>query len=219
MALFRPAWYTEEPSTFNGLFRLLDEFENYTRDAGTNGPRGRGRHHGRHHGASVFTPRFDLRETEKTFELHGELPGLDRKDLTIEFTEPQTMVIHGRTERSYSAGTPPAGLVEDVQMSGAITEGGEPHAATVSEEEAEAAKEKGEVVPPKQKNGPKQQQQQQQPRERYWYQERSVGEFTRTFTFPSPVDESAVTAALKDGILNITVPKAQRSSGRKVTVN
>lgn len=219
MSVFRPAWYSEEPTTFNGLFRLLDEFENYNRDPTTGAPRGRGRHHGRHHAAAVFTPRFDLRETEKTFELHGELPGLDRKDVTIEFTEPQTMVIHGRTERSYTVGTPPAGLVEDVQMSGAITEAGEPghttHPATVSDEDAEAAKEKGEVVPPKQKEGPKQ----QQPRERYWYQERSVGEFTRTFSFPSPVDEGAVTATLKDGILNITVPKAQRSGGRKVTVN
>jgi hypothetical protein len=50
---------------------------------------------------------------------------MKKEEVYIEFTEPQTMVIRGKTERTYTSGTPPAGLVEGTTMQGAITEGGE----------------------------------------------------------------------------------------------
>lgn len=214
MALFQRSFYGEEP-TFSNLFRMLDDFENYSREVQS--PQGRtpGR---RHHRA--FNPRFDVRETDTAYELHGELPGIDRKDVQIEFPEPQTMTVRGRVERTYTSGTPPAGLVEDTTMSGAITESGESpkettHQASVSDEETEAAKEKGEAsteVAPKKEEQPK-------PKERYWHQERSVGEFHRTFTFPTRVDETGVSATLNNGILSVTVPKAAKRSSRRIAVN
>ena len=57
------------------------------------------------------------------------------------------------------------------------------------------------------------------PTHRYWASERSVGEFSRTFTFASRVDQVAVKASLKNGILSIVVPKASTTSGtKKITI-
>jgi HSP20 family molecular chaperone IbpA len=89
------------------LFALLNEFDNHAREkkaapAATASPaclRQRLRHPRLQ--PATFRPRFDVRETETTYELHGELPGLDRENVSIEFPEPQTMVISGRVERNY----------------------------------------------------------------------------------------------------------------------
>ena len=52
----------------------------------------------------------------------------------------------------------------------------------------------------------------------YWVSERSVGEFHRQFGFPSRVDQDHVKASLKNGILNIVVPKAQAQQARKISI-
>lgn len=43
--------------------------------------------------------------------------------------------------------------------------------------------------------------------ESYHRVERSFGRFVRNFVLPCSVDESTVTAALKDGLLTVTLPK------------
>ncbi|KAJ9349909.1 30 kDa heat shock protein [Paecilomyces variotii] len=53
---------------------------------------------------------------------------------------------------------------------------------------------------------------------RYWVSERSIGEFHRTFTFPTRVDQDRVKASLKDGVLSIEVPKAAPAAAKKITV-
>jgi HSP20 family molecular chaperone IbpA len=45
---------------------------------------------------------------------------------------------------------------------------------------------------------------------KYWPTERSMGEFSRNFNFPVLVDQDGVTANLKDGILSVLVPKANK---------
>ena len=102
-------------------------------------------HHGGRH-PRLVTPKFDLHETKDTYELHGELPGFDRENVHVEFPEPQTLTIRGHVERTYSSGTPPANLIQGGKKTNTITEGGEEHTshkATVEDEEAAAAKEKG----------------------------------------------------------------------------
>ncbi|KAJ9144875.1 Heat shock protein 30 [Coniochaeta hoffmannii] len=210
MSLFPRNFYGAD-ATFTPLFRLLDEFDNYRTDVqGTNGAGGRKGTRGL--SVRTFNPKFDVRETENTYELHGELPGIDRENITIEFTEPQTIVVSGHVERSYQSGTPPSGYLEGTKMSGAITEGGEQksHKATVEEESGEKAKEQGAVS--------KKEEQQQQPKEKYWVSERSVGEFSRTFSFPTRVDQDNVTASLENGVLNISVPKAKKHESRRISV-
>lgn len=48
--------------------------------------------------------------------------------------------------------------------------------------------------------------------------ERASGEFSRTVTFPAEIDADNVQAALKDGILSVTLPKAPSAKPRKIEV-
>lgn len=48
--------------------------------------------------------------------------------------------------------------------------------------------------------------------------ERGVGTFTRTLRLPSDVDTNKVEAAMKDGVLTITLPKAETAKARKIEV-
>lgn len=48
--------------------------------------------------------------------------------------------------------------------------------------------------------------------------ERGHGRFARQFTFAAPLDVDAVTADLNDGVLTVTVPKANAARGRRIEV-
>lgn len=89
MSLFR----TSFPATgdFAPLFRLLDDYDNHR----SSGPSMRS-----------FAPKFDVRESEAAFHLDGELPGIAQEDINVEFTDPQTLVVKGRTEREYHTTEP-----------------------------------------------------------------------------------------------------------------
>jgi len=140
---------------------------------------------------------------------------LNKKDIEIEFTDLQTITVKGRTERSYTSGTPPAGLVESPKASGAITEGSETnnHKATVEDENAEGAEKSGAQASAVTKADAK------EPEAKYWVSERSVGEFSRSFSFPVRVDQDAVHASMKNGILSIVVPKSKKNETRKIAIN
>ncbi|QUC19101.1 uncharacterized protein UV8b_03342 [Ustilaginoidea virens] len=211
MAFFPRAFY-EDTSSFTPLFRLLDDFDTYSRGGAT--------HHegGKRSGGAFWQPRFDVRETAESYELHGELPGLSKDNVHIEFTEPQTLVVRGRSERTYTAGTPPAGVIEEGERKGAITEGGEggeSHRATVEDVDEGKDKEGQQGETAVQKSDAKKRDQ----GVKYWLTERSVGEFSRTFTFPAPVDQDGVSAGFRDGILSVVVPKAKKQGSRRITIN
>jgi HSP20 family molecular chaperone IbpA len=207
MSFFPRSFISEPATSFTPLFRLLDDFDNYQNS------------HKHHHRGGImksFSPKFDVKELPDAYELHGELPGVEQKDVEIEFTDLQTITVKGRTERSYTSGTPPAGLVESPKASGAITEGGETnnHHATVEDEGTEAkATEVVKADTKEAKSGAK------EPDAKYWVSERSVGEFSRSFSFPVRVDQDAVQASMKNGILSILVPKSKKNEVRKITIN
>jgi HSP20 family protein len=48
--------------------------------------------------------------------------------------------------------------------------------------------------------------------------ERAYGSFTRSFGLPSQVDADRVQASFKDGVLTITVPKAEQARPRKIEI-
>lgn len=52
----------------------------------------------------------------------------------------------------------------------------------------------------------------------YYYSESSYGSFRRDVTLPAEVDTAKVEATCKDGVLNITLPKAARSKAVKVQI-
>ncbi|MCJ1292085.1 hypothetical protein MMC34_003635 [Xylographa carneopallida] len=195
---------------FAPLFRLLDDYDDHRSGSST------------HRGASgtssirAFQPKFDVREEKESYLLNGELPGIDQKDVSIEFTDNNTLVIKGRTEREYSSGSP---AIEGGAEQGKITEAGEGHQyhkATVEDESTDG------VATPKSGSTEvvkhKEQQPQRQQGFKYWVTERSVGEFHRSFTFPGRVDQDAVKASLKNGILSVVVPKAHEKASRKISI-
>jgi len=194
-------------STFSPLFRLLDDYDTYARQTP--------RHIAR--AEKTFVPKFDVKELPDRFELHGELAGINQRDVTIEFTDPQTMSIRGRTERTYTAGTPPA-TIEAGAQAPAITEGETAttkasHQATVEEEGAPS----GAVAA--QEAAQPEKVQKKEPEERFWVSERSIGSFARSFTFPGRIDQDGVTASMKNGILSVVVPKAKKHESRKIEIS
>ncbi|KAL4860620.1 hypothetical protein BDV12DRAFT_204852 [Aspergillus spectabilis] len=52
-------------------------------------------------GDSAQMAASSIRILKRVYYLDGELPGIPQKAIDIEFTDPQTIVIKGRTEREY----------------------------------------------------------------------------------------------------------------------
>jgi HSP20 family protein len=50
-------------------------------------------------------------------------------------------------------------------------------------------------------------------------QERSYGKFTRALTLPAAVADNQVAAQYKDGILTVTLPKAEEAKPKSITVS
>jgi HSP20 family molecular chaperone IbpA len=193
---------------FAPMFRLMDDYASHvaSKDGGSGSISKSFR---------SFTPKFDVKENKDTYELHGELPGIDQKNIHIEFSDAQTLTIKGRTEHHREEGTRPTGLIEGEVEQGKLTEGepnGSYHKPSVEDEGANQ-QQSSSASTQVEKSEPK------KPAEsRYWISERSVGEFARTFAFPTRVDQDNVKASLKDGILSIVIPKAQAPSARRITI-
>jgi HSP20 family molecular chaperone IbpA len=217
MALF-PRYVRDEFAPFqsNGLFKFMDDYANHLLSSS-----------GRDFPQAVtssfprFQPKFDVKETGETYELHGELPGLEQKDVNIEFTDPQTLVIKGTTQHIREEGERPTGFIEGASEQAKLTEGesGKGKKATVEDEAGptqstvsatgETSTEPSTEVT---------QQQSEQPSSRYWVREMSRGEFSRTFAFPTRVDHDGVKASLKNGILSVVVPKAAAPQSRRINI-
>jgi HSP20 family protein len=209
MSLFPRSFISNDPTTsFHPLFRLLDDFDEYSRGGET------GKQHTGRTALKTFAPKFDVKELPDSYELHGELPGIEQKDVEIEFTDSSTLTVRGHTERSYSSGTPPSGLVEGSRQQGTITEGGEGKASEEKGKTSEEKGKKGETSVEKSEG-----ENNKKPQAKYWVSERSVGEFSRTFSFPSRVDQDNVKASMKNGILSVIVPKSNKPESRKITIS
>ncbi|WP_193370172.1 Hsp20/alpha crystallin family protein [Pelagibius marinus] len=57
--------------------------------------------------------------------------------------------------------------------------------------------------------------------ENYHRRERSFGSFRRSFSLPSEVDEGKISAAFKDGVMTIDLPKAKsaQKKAKKITIS
>ncbi len=51
------------------------------------------------------------------------------------------------------------------------------------------------------------------------YREFEPGDYQRRFTLPKTVDRDAIEAAIKDGVLRVSLPKAEPAKAKKITVN
>ena len=174
-----------------------------------------------------WNPRFDVKETKEAYSLEGELPGVDQKDINIEFTDEHTLTIKGRHESTTERGsTPTTPATEDQQATASVQDGTSTpssHHATVEDDVEEPANASAATEQPAASTeaAPQQEVATPQPKkaaEQFWFGERSVGEFTRSFSFPSRVDQEAVRASLKNGVLSIVVPKAAAPESRRINI-
>ncbi|KAF4615584.1 hypothetical protein G7Y89_g15290 [Cudoniella acicularis] len=162
----------------------------------------------------------------QAYELFGELPGLEQSDISIEFTDAQTIVIKGKTERPTTSAftatetTQKEAEVENEKTSDTASEKSS-HTATVEDEYDEADTPLATPATATETAAPAQEQpkpEAQTPRPKYWVAERKVGEFARSFSFSQRIEQDAVTASLKNGILHVVVPKSQKSQKVAVSV-
>jgi HSP20 family protein len=181
----------------------------------------------------TFRPRFDVKETKDSYELHGELPGIAQKDINIEFTDATTISIRGRTERVREEGRRPTAAVEPQPEQQKLADNTETestsssnnyHKASVEDEEFTTITSEGTTEDtPASSEAPSQPQevaksQEQADASNYWFSERSVGSFARSFSFGQRVDQENVKATLRDGVLSIVVPKAPVPANRTISI-
>jgi HSP20 family molecular chaperone IbpA len=158
--------------------------------------------------------------SEDAYFLDGEFPGVENKEMiNLEVMEPRTLVVTAHVSRvdlrkewgsvpvtaggSHQADTATPRPPQRTQTSSSMSE------KPVGEAESHR-REREQSPPPPIYPGP--------PVEPViWVGERQVGHLQRSFTFPSDVDMSSLSARFKDGLLKIMVRKvvATESKNRK----
>ena len=105
----------------------------------------------------AWHPRVDVSETEDAYVVHADLPGIDRKDISVTLKE-NVLRIEGEKKRT-------------------------------SEED------KG-----------------------FYRSERAFGRFSRSFRLPSALDADKISASYKEGVLSLTIPKAEVAKPKQIEV-
>ena len=59
----------------------------------------------------------------------------------------------------------------------------------------------------------------EQKQEQYLFQELRRGRYTRTISLPADVDRDAASASFEDGMLTLTLPKAEETKPRQIRIN
>jgi HSP20 family molecular chaperone IbpA len=206
MSVFFPRF-----NEFSPLFRLADELDRAARQSQQTQVR-------------TFSPKFDVKETKGTYELNGELPGIDQSNVNIEWSDEHTLSISGRTESRFeSSNEEKAAQAEPEVTETEVEDSGSETYQKPSVEDEGAEKTTSSTETPAEtavtQTEPKTVTKQCSPKSRYWVAERSIGSFHRTFHFPGRVDHDAVKANLKNGVLNIVVPKAKALEPKKISIN
>lgn len=176
----------------------------------------------------VFAPRFDVKETKEAYELVGELPGIDQSNVNIEWNDESTLTISGSTQTAKKATNVPAAEASEASETKSTTseDSSSYQKPTVEDDFVDVANEEksseeastpaAEVTKPAEQEKPVVQ---AEDKPRYWLHERSYGSFNRTFSFSSRVEHDAVHASLKNGVLNVVIPKAKPLEPRRVVIN
>lgn len=166
-------------------------------------------------------PKVDIKETDKAYIIEGELPGVERKDIKLDWVDDSTLVLksESRTEKVSQPqleGSQAQGRIEggdaktsnDVQMSGANKDAAP---AADGEKSVTTTNASQDVAKPTEK------------KPIHHLTERSFSSYQRVFHFPGEVKHDDVKANLKNGVLTVTVPKVVKEAepekkSRSVTI-
>lgn len=213
MPFFQPSYLSPEASIFRQILTELDQ------------PIQKAACHP-HRPAETFTPRFDITETSESYDLYGELPGVSQDDLSIEFSDAQTIVVKGKTRRALTTDTPTQPEQTPIEKKGkgkeVDTASVKSHNPTVEDEydDVDTPVTTTTTAPePKQTHTNTTATAAPKPEPKFWVTERKVGGFARSFTFSQRIEPDFVSADLKNGVLHVVVPKSQKARKVAVTVN
>ncbi|KXJ84935.1 HSP20-like chaperone [Microdochium bolleyi] len=180
----------------------------------------------------TFTPRFDISETDSAYHVYGELPGLSKEHLDIDFVDAQTITVRGKVLRAVPSHRPQHTedvVEEDAAAPQSPASSATSHHATVEDDFEDLAAETGstsshtttpaaaEKPTTTDKKTTTETPAQPEPQAKFWISERKYGQFARSFKFRKTVDVAGVAASLENGVLSIVVPKKNES--RKIFVH
>lgn len=203
------------------LIRLLDDDETLKgQSPGLTNPSG-----------SSSSRKFDVKEGKTAYELRAELPGLEQKDIDIEFMDAKTLVIKGSLAKAEDtkpnedednegpADSEGPAAIEDKTDDKSDSSSSSASAASSSNQttvEDWSEEEPGTEIAEKGKGYGTIVKQNEESFYKYLIRECSTGKFKRTFTFSHKVNRNGVKASLKNGILIVVVPKqVKKGSERK----
>lgn len=183
---------------------------------------------------STSSRKFDVKECKKTYELRAELPGLEQKDIEIEFMDAKTLVIKGSLAKvedtkpnedednegpADSEGPAENGGAAAIEEKSDSSSSSARAASSSNQTTMEDWSEEEPSITGISKKGKGYRaivKQNEESFYKYLIRECSYGKFKRTFTFPHKVHRSEVKASLKNGILTVVVPKqVKKGSERK----
>ncbi|GAN02481.1 heat shock protein Hsp30/Hsp42 [Mucor ambiguus] len=138
-----------------------------------------------------FYPTTDMVETPDAYELHAELPGYEKKDIKIEMSDSNTLVISGNVNKEYKSEGPSDD--EEQDKGKASSSSSDKHSQQLTTTDKDKDKQVGKHTA----NGHK-----------WLVQERTTGSFVRSFTLPIAVRPDTIKASYTNGVLKVIVPKA-----------
>lgn len=209
----------------DALIRLLDDDETpKDKSPGLSSPSG-----------SSSSRKFDVKECKNAYELRAEVPGLEQKNIDIEFVDTKTLVIKGSLAKvedtkpnedednegpADSEG--PAAIEDKADDKSDRTSDSSSISAIAASSSNQTSvedwpeEEPGTEIAKKGKGYGTMVKQNEESFNKYLIRECSTGKFKRTFSFPHKVDRNGANASLKNGILTIRVPKqVKKGSERK----
>jgi len=140
--------------------------------------------------SAVWRPTVDIHEDENNYMIDAELPGMRKEDVKISF---QDGVLSISGERSYEYEEKPAAAEE---KAGNGNGNGNGNGGTV-EGRVSVERRTGRSC---------------------HRMERFYGRFHRSFTFPTAVNPDTINARFENGVLKVTVPKAEQVKPRQIEI-
>jgi HSP20 family protein len=149
--------------------------------------------------------RANVSETENEYKVEVEVPGYQKPEISIEFgPDGKSLTISGKSEKSYEEGDASAGKGVSVEE---VPDEAEQSTKSSKKTESTAVTQTNNEQAVAQSAAPK-----------YWISERTVGSFSRSFTFRSGLDHEKATATLENGVLTVTIPKATKATAKKISI-